>query len=79
MANCDLCGEFCEARLLEELVDRYKIDNVSDVCPKCKEFCNKTKAKIVADIEVQMRSAISTRLFEKRGDVNKPWWRKLFA
>jgi hypothetical protein len=79
MAKCDLCGKFCEGRELEELVSRYKIDNVSDVCKECKEFCNETKDKIVANIEVQMRAAISTRLYEKCGDVNKPWWRKIFA
>lgn len=78
MAKCDLCDKFCAAHKLEDLRMQYRIDGVSDVCPECRDKINAIKDKLIANISVCVRDAISEMKFNYCGK-RPSWWRRLFA
>ena len=78
MAKCDICGKCCNAQELYSLYERYRFDDVVDVCKQCKKFCDEKKSLFIEQIEIKMRDAISERKFGYCVETMS-WWRRLFA
>ncbi len=72
MAKCDLCGASCTAQELATLLAQYQAAGVSDVCPTCRRWADKTKGDMIGEIPGRMREAVAAR----KGLPPDPWWRR---
>ncbi len=84
MAHCDLCGAECKASQMCELLPSYQVPGVSDICPDCEKWANKTKGELqdaaLADMTTKLRAAISARagggkVVYLHPTQPRPWWR----
>lgn len=74
MAKCDLCGERCNLSDMTSLLSQYQVNGIVDICPSCRKYADKQKAKLLSDIPQQMRDFIankkhSTKCNKKRYDI----------
>lgn len=70
MSKCDLCGGDTRASEMTELLKYYRIPGVTDICPACEKWANKTLNSIRDGITPAMRKAIA----EKAGKPPFRWW-----
>lgn len=67
MAKCDLCNDTVPAHQLVQLRDSYQIPGVTDICPKCEKFANKTKSDLLDKVAPAVREALQNRKLEYEG------------
>jgi len=73
MAKCDLCNKPCPPHEMKQLLDIYRLNNITDVCTACADWADNKKSEMQKEIAPKMREAI-----ELRASVYNQWKPKTF-